>query len=94
MTKSRTTYVAKGLANMINYSVAETRFDMNIIDSVISTEATRHNVRLMLPIIIHWAKTGQNKHTYGDLTHAIGISYLQEIDLMFTLNFQMAHTLR
>lgn len=22
------------------------------------------------------------------------ISYLQEIDLMFTLNFQMAHTLR
>ena len=72
LTKSRTTYVAKGLANMINYSVAETRFDMNIIDSVISTEATRHNVRLMLPIMIHWAKTGQNKHTYGDLTHAIG----------------------
>lgn len=40
LTKSRTTYVAKRLANMINYSVAETRFDMNIIDSVISTEAT------------------------------------------------------
>ena len=45
---------------------------MNIIDSVISTEATRRNVRLMLPIMIHWAKTGHNEHTYGDLTHAIG----------------------
>lgn len=45
---------------------------MDIIDSVINTEATRRNVRLMLPIMIHWAKSGQNKHTYGDLTHAIG----------------------
>ena len=45
---------------------------MDIIDSVISTEATRRNVRLMLPIMIHWAKTGHNEHTYGDLTHAIG----------------------
>ena len=33
---------------------------MDIIDSVISTEATRRNVRLMLPIMIHWAKTGHN----------------------------------
>ena len=45
---------------------------MDIIDSVISTEATRRNVRLMLPVLIHWAKTGHNEHTYGDLIHAIG----------------------
>lgn len=47
---------------------------MNIIDNVISTEATRKNVRLMLPVMIHWAKTGHNEHTYGDLAHAIGKS--------------------
>ena len=70
--KAEQRMLLRDLQYMINYSVAETRFDMNIIDSVISTEAIRHNVRLMLPIIIHWAKTGQNKHTYGDLTHAIG----------------------
>ena len=40
---------------------------MDIIDNVISTEATRRNVRLMLPIMIHWAKTGQKEHTYDDL---------------------------
>ena len=45
---------------------------MDIIDKVISTEATRRNVRLMLPIMIHWAKTGQKEHTYDDLIHAIG----------------------
>lgn len=47
---------------------------MNIIDYAISTEATRKNVRLMLPVMIHWAKTGHNEHTYGDLAHAIGKS--------------------
>lgn len=47
---------------------------MNIIDNVIGTEATRKNVRLMLPVMIHWAKTGHNEHTYGDLAHAIGKS--------------------
>ena len=47
---------------------------MNIIDNVISTEATRQNVRLMLPVLIHWAKSGHNAHTYGDLIHAIGKS--------------------
>lgn len=40
---------------------------MNIIDDVIGTEATRKNVRLMLPVMIHWAKTGHDEHTYGDL---------------------------
>ena len=47
---------------------------MNIIDNVISTEATRQNVRLMLPVLIHWAKSGHNEHTYGDLIHSIGKS--------------------
>lgn len=47
---------------------------MSIIDNVISTEATRQNVRLMLPVLIHWAKSGHNEHTYGDLIHAIGKS--------------------
>lgn len=46
----------------------------DIWTSVIGTEATKKNVRLMLPVMIHWAKTGQNNHTYGDLTHAIGKS--------------------
>lgn len=47
---------------------------MNLIDNVISTEATRQNVRLMIPVLIHWAKSGHNDHTYGDLIHAIGKS--------------------
>lgn len=29
---------------------------MNIIDKIISTEATRDNVRLLIPIMIYWAK--------------------------------------
>lgn len=45
---------------------------MNIIDSVIDTEKTRRNVRIMLPIMIHWAKTGQNHHTYDELIKALG----------------------
>jgi len=48
--------------------------EMDIIHTVVGTEATRENVRLMLPVLIHWAKTGQDNHTYGDLTHAIGKS--------------------
>lgn len=46
--------------------------EMSIIDNIISTEATRQNVRLMLPVLVHWAKTGHNEYTYGDLIHAIG----------------------
>lgn len=45
---------------------------MNIIDSVIDTEKTRRNVRIMLPIMIHWAKTGQTNHTYDELIKALG----------------------
>ena len=43
-----------------------------MIDTIIKTEATRKNVRAMIPILVHWAKTGQTNHTYGDLIHAIG----------------------
>lgn len=46
--------------------------DMDIINSVIATKRTKDNVRLMIPVLIHWAKTGQYRRTYGDLTHAIG----------------------
>lgn len=45
---------------------------MNIIEETISTEATKRNVRLMIPVMVHWAKTGHNEHSYGDLIHAIG----------------------
>lgn len=44
---------------------------MDIINTVVETKRTRDNVRLMIPVFIHWAKTGQNRRTYGDLTHAI-----------------------
>lgn len=44
---------------------------MSIIDKTISTEATRRNVKLMLPVLVYWAKTGQKEHTYGDLISAI-----------------------
>lgn len=52
---------------------------MNIIEETISTEATRRNVRLMIPVMVHWAKTGHNEHSYGDLIHAIGKSHFSGI---------------
>jgi biotin operon repressor len=45
---------------------------LDIINTVVKTKRTRDNVRLMIPVLIHWAKTGQNRHTYGDLIHLIG----------------------
>lgn len=45
---------------------------MNIIDKAISTQSTRSNVRAMIPVLIHWAKSGQTYHTYEDLANAIG----------------------
>lgn len=45
---------------------------MNIIDSVIDTEKTRRNVRVILPIMIHWAKTIQTNHTYDELIKILG----------------------
>ncbi len=46
----------------------------DIIDAVIpaSQEKTRNNVRLMIPVLVHWAKTGRKDKVYGDLNHAIG----------------------
>ena len=34
---------------------------MDIINTVVKTKRTRDNVRLMIPVLIHWAKTGQNR---------------------------------
>ena len=44
----------------------------DIIVQAVKTDKTRKNVRLMIPIMVHWAKTGQKHHTYGELIHAIG----------------------
>lgn len=45
---------------------------MNIIDKTIPTEATRENVRSMIPVLVRWAKTGRKNCTYGDMNRAIG----------------------
>ena len=42
------------------------------INQTIPTDATRKLVRSMIPVMIHWAKTGQTDHTYGELAAAIG----------------------
>lgn len=44
----------------------------NIIDLIVKTSATRANVRLAIPVLIHWAQTGQTNHTYNDLIIALG----------------------
>lgn len=49
---------------MSNYS--------NIFDEVISTSATREKVKLIIPILIGWAKAGISDKTYGDLNKLIG----------------------
>lgn len=45
---------------------------MDIIDTIIQTEKTRENVRKAIPVLIHWAQTGQTNHTYSDLIIALG----------------------
>ncbi len=45
---------------------------MDLIEKVIKTPATRANVRLALPVLIHWAQTKQPNHTYTDLIAALG----------------------
>ncbi len=45
---------------------------MNIIDATVRTEATRKNVKLAIPVLVHWAKTAQHNHPYIDLIHALG----------------------
>lgn len=45
---------------------------INIIDLVVKTDATKANVRLAIPVLIHWAQTKQTHHTYSDLISALG----------------------
>ena len=45
---------------------------MNIIDKVISTPATRSNVRRAIPVLVYWATTGQTNRRYNDLIKALG----------------------
>lgn len=45
---------------------------MDLIEKVIKTTATRVNVRLAIPVLIHWAQTKQPNHTYTDLIAALG----------------------
>ena len=45
----------------------------SIIDTVVSTPRSRELVRLIIPILIRWAKSGKTDSTYGDLIHAIGM---------------------
>ena len=45
---------------------------MNYIDTAISTDATRRNVKVAIPVLIYWAKSGQSDHTYDDLIKALG----------------------
>ena len=45
----------------------------NIIDTVVSTPRSRELVRLIIPILIRWAKSGKTDSTYGDLIHALGM---------------------
>ncbi len=44
-----------------------------IIDNIVSTPRSRELVRLIIPILIRWAKSGKTDSTYGDLIHAIGM---------------------
>lgn len=66
------TYKNEELMDYIT-SIFET-MDDDIIDFVIPKEQqrTRDNVRKMLPVLIHWAKTGRKDRVYGDLINAIG----------------------
>ena len=45
----------------------------NIIDDTVSTPRSRELVRLIIPILIRWAKSGKTDSTYGDLIHALGM---------------------
>ena len=43
-----------------------------IFEEVISTAITREKAKLILPILIEWAKAGLSNKTYGDLNKLIG----------------------
>ena len=47
--------------------------NQNIIDTVVLTPRSRELVRLIIPILIRWAKSGKTDSTYGDLIHALGM---------------------
>ena len=53
----------------------------NIIDSVIPQTRSRELVRLMIPILIRWAKQGLTDKTYGDMIHALGYTRYSGIGL-------------
>ncbi len=44
----------------------------NIIDTVVTTEKSRKIVRIMIPLLIRWAKLGLTNKTYGDINKALG----------------------
>ena len=43
-----------------------------IFDDVISTATTKEKVKLIIPILVGWAKAGISKKTYSDLNKLIG----------------------
>lgn len=45
----------------------------NIIDSTIKTHRSRELMRLIIPILIQWAKSGKTDATYGELIHLLGM---------------------
>ena len=45
---------------------------MDLIDKVISTPATRANVRRAIPVLVYWATAGQTNRRYNDLIKALG----------------------
>lgn len=45
---------------------------VNIIDSVVTTENSRKIVRVMIPLLIRWAKLGLTNKTYGDVNKVLG----------------------
>ena len=43
----------------------------NIIDTIVLTPRSQELVRLIIPILIRWAKSGKTGMTYGDLNMAV-----------------------
>lgn len=44
----------------------------NIIDSIVTTEKSRKIVRIIIPLLVRWAKLGLTNKTYGDINKALG----------------------
>ncbi len=43
----------------------------DIIENIVPTQRTRELVRLIIPVLIRWAKSGKTDMTYGDLSLAV-----------------------